>query len=62
MKVHAHQMNLMKNQMKQKFQIFEILKKKVARQNIDFLNHLMKQLCLMDSKNLALNTNHMCMK
>jgi hypothetical protein len=55
-------MNLMKNQMKQKFQNFKILKKKAARQNIDFKNHLMKQLCLMDSKILALNTNHMCMK
>ncbi len=32
MKVHVHWMNLMKNQIIQKFQSLEILKKRVARQ------------------------------
>jgi hypothetical protein len=40
MKVHVHWMNLMKNQIKQKFQSFEILKEKAIRQRIHFLNHL----------------------
>jgi len=43
-------MNLMKNQITQKFQSFEILKKKVARQRIHFLNHLIKKLSSMGSK------------
>ncbi len=62
MKVHVHWMNLMKNQIKQKFQSFEILKERVARQRDHFLNHLIKQLCLMDSKYFSLNANHMCRK
>jgi hypothetical protein len=47
MKVHVHWMNLMKNQIIQKFQSLQILKKKGckakdSRQRIHFLNHLIK--------------------
>jgi len=42
MKVHVHWMNLMKNQIIQKFQSFEILKERIARQRVHFLNHLIK--------------------
>jgi hypothetical protein len=42
MKVHVHWMNLMKNQIVQKFQSLEILKKRVARQKTHFNNHLIK--------------------
>jgi hypothetical protein len=62
MKVHVHWMNLMKNQIIQKFQSLEILKERVARQRIHFLNHLIKKLYLMGSKCLALNVGHMCKK
>jgi hypothetical protein len=61
-KVHVHWMSLMKNQIKQKFQSLEILKQTVARQRIHFLNPLIKKLCSMGLKCLALNTNHMCKK
>jgi len=40
MKVHVHWM--MKNQIIQKFQSLEILKKKARRQRTYFLNHLIK--------------------
>ncbi len=46
----------------QKFQNLEILKKKVARQRIHFKNHLIKKLCSMGSKCLALDAGHMCRK
>jgi hypothetical protein len=42
MKVHVHWMNLMKNQIIQKFQSFEI-KEKAARQRILVFNHLTKK-------------------
>jgi hypothetical protein len=57
MKIHVHYMNLMKNQIIQKFQSLEILKKM-----IHFFNHLTKKLCSMGSKCLALGANHMCRK
>jgi len=62
MKVHVHWMNLMKNQIKQKFQNLEILKERATRQRIHFFNHLIKIICSMGSKCLALNANHMCKK
>ncbi len=40
MKVHVHWMNLMKNQIIQKFQSFEILKERVLRQRTHLKNHL----------------------
>jgi hypothetical protein len=43
MKVHVHCMNLMKNQIIQKFQSIEILKERATRQRIHFLNHLIKE-------------------
>ncbi len=43
MKVHVHWMNLMKNQIIQKFQSLEILNKKPIRQRIHFKNHLIKR-------------------
>jgi hypothetical protein len=43
MKVHVHRMNLMKNQIIQKFQSFEILKERVKRQRIHYKNHLKKK-------------------
>jgi hypothetical protein len=49
MKVHVHWMNLMKNQIIQKFQSLESLNKRAIRHKINFLNHLIKQLCLMGS-------------
>ncbi len=36
MKVHVHWMNLMKNQIIQKYQSLEILKEKASRQRIHF--------------------------
>jgi hypothetical protein len=36
MKIHVHCMNLMKNQIKQKFQSLEILKERVAKQKTPF--------------------------
>jgi len=36
MKIHVHWMNLMKNQIKQKFQSLEILKERVAKQKTPF--------------------------
>jgi hypothetical protein len=49
----------MKNLMIQKSQSLEILKEKVARQRTRFKNHLIKKLCSMGSKCLALNAGHM---
>jgi hypothetical protein len=40
MKVRVHWMNLMKNQIIQKFQSLEILKERARGQGIHFLNHL----------------------
>jgi len=62
MKLHFHWMNLMKNQIIQKFRSLESLKKKAARQKIHFKNHLIKNLCSMGSKCLALDAGHMCRK
>jgi hypothetical protein len=59
MKVYVHWMNLMKNQFIQKFQSLEILNERATRQRIDFLNHLIKKLCSMGSKCLALDVGHM---
>jgi hypothetical protein len=42
MKVHVHWMNLMKNQIIQKFQSLEILKESIASQKTHFKNHLTK--------------------
>jgi hypothetical protein len=39
----------------QKFQSLEILKERVARQRIHLKNHLIKNLCSMGSKCLALD-------
>ncbi len=62
MKVHVHWMNLMKYQLKLFLQSLEILKERVARQRIHFSNHLIKKLCSMGSKCLALNVGHICRK
>ncbi len=60
MKVHVHWMNLMKNQIIQKFQSFEILKERVTKQKTHLKNHLIQKLCSMGSKCLILNARHMC--
>jgi len=62
MKVHVHWMNLMKNQIIQKFQSLEILKERAIRQRTHLKNHLIKKLCSMGSKCLAFNASHMCRK
>jgi hypothetical protein len=62
MKVHVHLMNLMKNQIIQNFQSLKILKEKITRQRIHFLNNLIQKLCSMGSKCLTLDASHMCMK
>jgi hypothetical protein len=62
MKVHVHWMNLMKNQIKQKFWSLEILKERVVKQKIHLKNHLIKKLCSMGSKCLVLDVGHMCKK
>jgi len=43
MKIHVHWMNLMKNQIIQKFQDYEILKERVVRQRTHFFDHLTKK-------------------
>jgi hypothetical protein len=49
----------MKNQIIQKFQSLEILRKKVARQKTHLKNHLIKKKkCSMGSKCLALYAGH----
>jgi len=50
MKVHVHYMNLMKNQIIQKFQSLEILKEMATRKRTHFFNHLTKKMCLIGSK------------
>jgi hypothetical protein len=62
MKVHVHWMNLLKNQIIQKFQSLKILKEKIAKQRIHFKNHLIKKLCSTGSKCLALDVGYMCKK
>jgi hypothetical protein len=62
MKVHVHYMNLMKNQIIKKIQSLEILKERVARKMTHFFNHLIKNLCSMGSKCLALDASHRCKK
>jgi hypothetical protein len=42
MKIHVQWMNLMKNQIIQKCQSFEILKEMTTRKKIHFFNHLTK--------------------
>ncbi len=42
MKVHFDWMNMMKNQIIQKFQSLEILKERVAKQRTHSFNHLIK--------------------
>jgi hypothetical protein len=59
MKIHVHWMNLMKNQIKQKFQNLEILKEMATRQMTHFLNHLIKKLCSMGS-NVCLKIQVTC--
>jgi len=59
MKVHVHWMNLMKSQIIQNFQNLEILKERATRQMTHFLNHVIKKLCSMVSKCLALDASHM---
>jgi hypothetical protein len=43
MKVRVHWMNLMKNQIIQKFKSFEVLKERVAKQRTPFSSHLIKK-------------------
>jgi hypothetical protein len=62
MKIHVHWMNLMKNQIIQKFQDYEIWKERVVRQRTHFFDHLTKKLCSMGFKCLALGLAHICMK
>jgi hypothetical protein len=62
MTVHVHWMNMMKNQIIQKFQSLEILKERIARQWTHILNHLIKKNSSTGSKCLALNASHMCKK
>jgi hypothetical protein len=62
MKIHVHWMNLMKNQIIQNFQNLELLKARVTRQMTHLKNHLIKKLCSMGSKCLALNVSRMCRK
>ncbi len=59
MKVHVHWMNLMKNQIIQKFQSLEILKERAIRRRTHLKNHLTKKKCSMGSKCLALDAGHM---
>jgi len=59
MKVHVHWINMMKNQIIQKFQSLEILNERAARQKTYFKNHLIKKLCSMGSKGLAVDASHM---
>jgi len=55
MKVHVHYMNLMKNQIIQKFQSLETLKEKakLKKKKTHFSNHLIEKLHSMGSKFLA---------
>jgi hypothetical protein len=49
----------MKNEIIQKFQNLEILKERATRQRMHLKNHLIKKLCSMGSKCLALDAGHM---
>ncbi len=62
MKLHVHWINLMKNQIIQKCQSFEILKERATRQRTHFVNHLTKTLCSMGSQCLAIGARNMCRK
>ncbi len=62
MKVHVHWMNLMKNQIKQKFQSLEILKEKVARQKTLLKTFHRKIVFDAFKMSLSLDVGHMCMK
>jgi len=53
---------MMKSQIIQKFQSFEILKERAAKQIIHFLNYLTKNIMFNGSKCLALGVGHMCKK
>jgi hypothetical protein len=44
MKVHVHWINLMKNQIIQKFQSLEILKERDVRQRVHFFTYLIKKI------------------
>jgi hypothetical protein len=59
MKLHVHWMNLMKNQVSQKFQSLEVLEEKVTRQRTHFINHLIEKNCSMGLKCLVLYVGHM---
>jgi hypothetical protein len=59
MKVHVDCMNLMKNQIIQKFESLEILNERAVRQRIHFFNHLIKKKCSMGLKCLALVASRM---
>jgi hypothetical protein len=58
MKVYVHWMNLMTNQIIQKFQSLEILKEKVSTRRILFLNHLVRKLCSVGSKMSSFRCKH----
>jgi hypothetical protein len=58
MKVHVHWMSLIKNQIIQKFQSFESLNVRDAKQKDSFFKPFDKK-CLMSSKCLALDVGHM---
>jgi hypothetical protein len=57
-----HSFCMMKSQIIQKFQSFEILKERAAKQIIHFLNYLTKNIMFNGSKCLALGVGHMCKK
>jgi len=59
-KVHVHWMSLMQNQIKQNFKSLEILNERATRQRTHFKNHLIKKLCSMGSKCLAIDVSYIC--
>ncbi len=59
MKVHVHWMNLMKKKIIQNFQSLKILKERATRQRTHLKKNLIKKLCSMGSKCLALDVGHM---
>jgi DNA modification methylase len=58
MQIHVHYVNLMKKKITWKFQSFEILKQKVAREMIPLVNNLGTFLYPLGSKFLTLNAHH----
>jgi hypothetical protein len=50
MKVHVHYMNLIKNQIIQKFQSLKFLKERATMKKTFLKKHLTKKLCSMGSK------------